>query len=411
MRRPLEVKLCPNIYMVKDTGVKILGSSLKNRNILLAISGGIAATESVKLSRELRRYQADVTIMMSKEAEKIITPLAVSWASDNEVVTDWNSKMHQLDSYDAVIVAPATRNTISKHIHGIMDSPIMMALSAARGKDTPILFIPSMHKDLFDDPVTQDLISILISQGSEVLLEEENENKIKQPSPLHIVAKLCNMVNKKLPNRKKVAITLGANRAPIDAVRAIQNASSGQTGWIISEYLYRQGHDIVCIVGKTTVHPNFPLPDVRFGGSPESMLSTCFGVASDKIPPEAWIHAAAVLDYYMHPEDGKKSSGSENWEITLSPGPKHILELSPLVKGSIRIGFKLETGVSDQDLIDKAFEQISKYGLDAVIANMKEQVHDPNFPRGRVVRPDGSVKLLETYEILCSEVDSIISNS
>ena len=82
-----------------------------------------------------------------------------------------------------------------------------------------------------------------------------------------------------------------------------------------------------------------------------------------------------------------------------------------MVKGSIRIGFKLETGVSDQDLIDKAFEQISKYGLDAVIANMKEQVHDPNFPRGRVVRPDGSVKLLETYEILCAEVDSIISNS
>jgi phosphopantothenoylcysteine decarboxylase/phosphopantothenate--cysteine ligase len=120
--------------MTKDTGVDIKDSSLVNRNILFAISGGIAAIESVKIARELRRYQASVTIVMSKEAEKIITPLAISWASGTEVLSDWSPKMQQLDIYDAILVAPATRNTISKHIHGIIDSPMMMALSAARGK-------------------------------------------------------------------------------------------------------------------------------------------------------------------------------------------------------------------------------------------------------------------------------------
>ena len=147
--------------MVKDTGVSIKGDSLKDKNILFAITGGIAATESIKVSRELRRYGANLTIIMSKEAEKIITPLAISWASNSEVITGWNHEMSQLEDFDIILVAPATRNTIAKHIHGIMDSPIMMALSAARSKLTPTLFIPSMHHDLFDDPVTTELVEQL----------------------------------------------------------------------------------------------------------------------------------------------------------------------------------------------------------------------------------------------------------
>ena len=397
--------------MTKDTGVDIKDSSLVNRNILFAISGGIAAIESVKIARELRRYQASVTIVMSKEAEKIITPLAISWASGTEVLSDWSPKMQQLDIYDAILVAPATRNTISKHIHGIIDSPMMMALSAARGNNTPILFVPSMHKDLFDDPVTSDLISSILSEGNLILVEDAQEGKIKQPNHIQIVAELCNIINNKLPNRRRVAITLGANRAPIDAVRAIQNASSGQTGWILAEYLHRQGHDVICIVGKTTASPNFILPDIRNAGSPDEMLSSSIDLASEGEKPEVWIHAAAILDYYMTPEEGKKASGSDDWIISLSPGPKHISELAPLVKGTTRIGFKLESGVSEEELIEKAFDQISKYDLDAVIANIKEQIHNPDFPRGRIVKPDGSILVLENYIDLCREVDLIISNS
>ena len=80
--------------MVKDTGVFIKGNSLRDKNILFAITGGIAASESLKISRELRRYGANLTIIMSKEAEKIITPLAVSWASGKEVITGWLSLIH-----------------------------------------------------------------------------------------------------------------------------------------------------------------------------------------------------------------------------------------------------------------------------------------------------------------------------
>ena len=164
--------------VTKDTGVAIQSNALLGKRVLLAISGGIAAVESVKLARELRRHQADLTVIMSEEATKIITPLAVSWGSDTTVHHGWNSKMSQLDGFDVTLIAPATRTTISKHIHGIMDSPLMMALSAGRGQTSKLCFVPSMHTDLFDDPVTTDLLDALQKEGSHVILNKVDEGKL-----------------------------------------------------------------------------------------------------------------------------------------------------------------------------------------------------------------------------------------
>ncbi len=394
--------------MGKDADVETHGRSLAQRRVLLLVTGGIAAVESVRLSRELRRHGAALSIMMTGEAEKIITPLALSWASGTEALTGWEHEMAQLDEYDAVLVAPATRNTISKHIHGVIDSPVTMALSAARGNQTPTLFVPSMHSDLFDDPVTSELIDRLREEGSYVLHSDQEEGRRKQPDAVAIVAELCNLVNSSMPNRKIVAISLGANRAPIDSVRAIQNASSGSTGWTIAQHLHRMGHTVICIAGKTSMQPDFGLPDVRRAGSPDDMLAVSLELARSDTKPDAWIHSAAVLDYFAEPLSGKKASGDENWDISLAPGPKHIAELAPLVEGARRIGFKLETEVPVEVLVDRAMHQIERYGVDAVVANLKEEVHDSESPRGRIVLPDGSVReLLDDIE-LCEAIESLL---
>ena len=128
---------------------------------------------------------------MSSEATKAVTPLACAWASDVEVHQGWSPEMAQLDGHDIILIAPATRNTISKHIHGIMDSPLMMALSAARGRGARMCFVPSMHQDLFDDPVTQELLDALAAEGSSVLVDDAEEGKRKQPDPVAIVAAVC----------------------------------------------------------------------------------------------------------------------------------------------------------------------------------------------------------------------------
>lgn len=395
--------------MTSDTGVAVHSNALAGKRVLLAITGGIAAVESVRLARELRRHQAELTVVMSAEATKVVTPLAVAWAADVPVHEGWSPEMAQLDDHDLVLVAPATRNTISKHIHGIMDSPLMMALSAARGRDAAMCFVPSMHQDLFDDPVTQDLLDALETEGGNVIVSSSEEGKRKQPDPISIVAEVCHQVNRN-PGSKKVAITLGANRAPIDAVRAIQNASSGRTGWLIAEYLHRMGHDVICIAGKTSADPSFKLPDVRRDGTPDGMLSLCKKAASTD-HPDVWIHAAAVLDYYTEAEQGKKASGAQNWTLNLSPGPKHIAELASAVQGSKRIGFKLESGVSPDTVIARAQAQIERYGVDAVIANIMEEMNDSDQIRARIVHADGSIDEAEDDRQLCEAINRLISSS
>ena len=394
--------------MASDTGVDYKGSSLLNRHVLFVISGGIAAVESIKLLRELRRHSAKITIIMTKEAEKIISPLAISWAANEKILTDWDPEMKQLDNYDALLVAPATRNTIAKHIHGIMDSPVMMSLAAARGSKTPIVFIPSMHQDIFDDPVTEDLLLQIEKEGNYYLHSTKDEGKIKQPNSIQIVADFAHIINSRNPNRQVIAITLGANRAPIDAVRAIQNASSGRTGWIIAEYLYRMGHEVICIAGKTSANSSFILPTIIRAGAPNDMLEASLIVANKNPKPTCWIHAAAVLDYFTEPEIGKKASGGNKWEITLLPGPKHIAELSEITRNTVRIGFKLETNVSVDRLIKRSVDQIKKYGVNAVVANLLENLGDSSKPRAHIIREDGGHIIAQNEQEMCSLIEDII---
>ena len=408
-RRRTHESLGIPVYVSRDTGVTIASRSLEDRRILLAVTGGIAADESVKLARELRRHGADVTPLMSSDATRVISPLALSWGSGTDVITSWEPSMAQLSDFDAVLVAPATRNTIAKHIHGILDTPILMALSASRGNGTPILFVPSMHNDLFDDPVTEDLLSSITESGGRILYDTESEGRRKQPDPISIVAELCHICNSSLPMRKRVAITLGANRAPIDSVRAIQNASSGRTGWAIAEHLHRMGHEVTCIAGKTSVRSTFTMPDVRVDGSPGGMLELAKELALTSPKPEVWIHAAAVLDYFHEPLDGKKPSGEGDWTLTLSEGPKHISELSEFTDGAYRIGFKLEVDSSEDDLINRSLDQISRYGVDAVVANNLNDLQDENSPRCRIVMPDGSTSVIKDQISMCESIESLVS--
>ena len=397
--------------MSEDTGVTVQGPSLEGKRVILAVSGGIAATESIKLARELRRHGADVYPIMSKSAEKVISPLALSWGSGGQVITKWDPEMSQLSGFDGLILAPATRNSIAKFIHGLLDSPMMMALSAAAGRQIPMMFVPSMHNDLFHDAVTTDLLSSLKGLGVEVLLDESSEGRIKQPSVTEIVARFCNITNRRLENRKMVAVTLGSNIAPIDSVRSIVNTSTGRTGWAISEHLHRMGHDVVCLVGNTSSDPTFTLPDVRVAESPEKMLNESIHLAKSIPSPEFWVHAAAVLDYVPEYNDGKMPSGTDNWKIDLLPTKKHLQVLKEHVEGSRRIGFKLDVGVGEETLVSRSKDLISENDLHAVVANLLDEVDDLSKKRCRIVFSNGEVESIQDLSCLCDSIEDIISSN
>ena len=394
--------------MKGDLGVEIISDSLKGKRVLYLVTGGIAAVDSVKVSRELRRHGAEINCMMTSDAKKIISELALSWGSKAEVISDWNHEMTQLNEYDVLLVAPATRNTIAKHINGIIDSPLMMALSAAKGNKTPILFVPSMHDDLFNDSVTKSLIEKIQDDYSRVLVEESIEGRRKQPSAENIVAETSNFVNSFRKNRKKIVVTLGATKQNIDSVRSIINYSTGRTGWDLCEYFHRMGHNVICLIGNTTTSPSFTLKDVRIKEKPDEMLSLCLNIAKNE-KPDVWIHSAAVLDYVPISIEGKKSSGEKTWNIQLVESKKHLKELIPYTENTIRIGFKLETDDSEINLIKKSRNILDKYSLTAVVANLINETNQNKGKRCRLIFPDGRIEDIESNLMLAVAIERIIS--
>jgi phosphopantothenoylcysteine decarboxylase/phosphopantothenate--cysteine ligase len=138
-------------------------------------------------------------------------------------------------------------------------------------------------------------------------------------------------------------VTLGATRSSIDDVRYVQNTSSGRTGYLIADDLYRHGMDVTCVSGVTTVDCPSWLPLEIKCPDPDEMLAELKALVKDDI--NVWIHAAAVLDYVIpNPVEGKIASLQGQLDIQLQEGAKHIMELKEMCKGSTRIGFKLESG-------------------------------------------------------------------
>ena len=392
---------------MRDTDVEVRGSSLSGRRVLLGVTGGIAAVDTVRLARELRRHGAEVSVIMTQSSQEIITPMAVRWASQGEVITDWDGDLSALSGFDAVLVTPATRNLIASFIHGLMNGPLLMALSAARGRGCPIMMVPSMHNDLANDPVTEDLVLQCAKQGIKVLWGAEEEGKRKTPNHEEIVARLGNLVNS---NGTSVVVTLGATRSAIDDVRYVQNTSSGKTGYLIADDLYRHGMDITCVSGVTTVSKPDWLPlDIKCP-EPDQMLEELKALAKDRI--DVWIHAAAVLDYIIpEPVEGKIASLQGDLNIQMKEGAKHISELKDLCEGATRIGFKLESGIKQKDLVHRAHAQIQTAGMTATIANRMEDYGKEGMPRGWLVDSHGAHFILEKESDMCNAIRSVIENN
>ena len=392
---------------MRDTDVEVRGSSLSGRHVLLGVTGGIAAVDTVRLARELRRHGAQVSVIMTPSAQEIITPMAVRWASQGEVITDWDGDLSALSGFDAVLVTPATRNLIASFIHGLMNGPLLMALSAARGRGCPIMMVPSMHNDLANDPVTEDLVLQCSRQGVHILWGAEEEGKRKTPNHEEVVARLGNLVNK---NETSVVVTLGATRSAIDDVRYVQNTSSGKTGYRIADDLYRHGMDVTCVSGVTTVSKPEWLPlDIKCP-EPDSMLDELKALTKDNI--DVWIHAAAVLDYVIpEPIEGKIASLQGDLNVQLKEGAKHISELKEMCDGAVRIGFKLESGIKQKDLVHRAHAQIQTAGMTATIANRMEDYGKEGMPRGWLVDSHGAHFILETETDMCNAIRSVIENN
>lgn len=336
--------------------------------IVLCVTGSIAATECVKLARELKRQDFDVKCFMSEDACNILHPNAMEFATGHKVITELTGDIEHVKyaQTDLILVAPATANIISKFAYKLADNPISTLLITGFGYSTPTVFVPSMHESMYK-AVSQN-IDGLKDEGIIFLEPKREEGKAKFPNIHDIVLQALRETSKGKLKGKKVLISAGGTYEAIDSVRGITNMSSGKMGLEIAREAFIQGADVTMINGRVDVPVSglFDRVDVT---STEEMIDKL----RDLLPNnDIFISAAAVSDFKVDLADGietKKISSDVNLTLQLKTGPKIINEVKKINPDILLVGFKAESNVSEEELVISARKQIEKSGANFVVAN------------------------------------------
>jgi phosphopantothenoylcysteine decarboxylase / phosphopantothenate---cysteine ligase len=351
---------------------------LRNKNIILGITGGIAAYKSIYLLRLLKAEGANVKVMMTKGATDFVAPLTFSTLSDNPVHIDFfDNKTGEWTNHvglglwaDVMLIAPATANTLAKMAHGICDNLLLATYLSAK---CPVFFAPAMDLDMYKHKTTKDNMVKLIEAGNIIIPAESGplasglsgEGRMAEPdSILDFLIKKLNE-NKPLLN-KRFLITAGPTYEKIDPVRFIGNFSSGKMGFALAHACAESGAqvDLVCgPVSLNTDNINITRHDVM---SAEEMLSKCLELFPHS---DNCIMSAAIADFKVEKIADKKIKKEKNQqvpEIKLIKNPDVLQTLSSIKKPDQKIiGFALE----DSNEIENATKKIKSKNLDFIILN------------------------------------------
>jgi len=352
------------------------GSELEGRRIVLCITGSVAAVKSSEIARELMRQGAEVFAVMTPLAQKIIHPYLMEWATGNPVVTELTGQIEHVsyagehpDRADLILVAPCTANTIGKAAAAIDDTPVTTVLTTAIGAGIPIIIAPAMHGSMYKHPVVLENINRLRFIGVEVLMPRFEEEKAKIPGTTDIV----DAVVKKLTANKdleglRILITAGPTRAYLDAFRYITNPSSGKMGVTIADEALSRGAQVTIVYGPGTETPPVEADVTRVETTEEMLDATVRAMREEK--HHAVILAAAASDYGPTDREMVKTpSGRDRWSLELKPLPKIVEHVKLVDPDTFLVGFKAEFNVSDDELIERAYERLETAGMDLVVAN------------------------------------------
>ncbi|MDD1729180.1 MAG: bifunctional phosphopantothenoylcysteine decarboxylase/phosphopantothenate--cysteine ligase CoaBC [Methanospirillum sp.] len=313
-------------------------NTLQKKTILLAVTGSIAAVETIKLAHALKRRGAIVQAVMSEAAMRIVHPDALTYACGRETITRITGLVEHVQycgderEADLLLIAPCTANTISKIACGIDDTPVTTCATTALGSRMPIIIVPAMHHAMFRHTGVIGNLERLKSWGIPIIGPRIEEGKAKIADIDEIVLACERELNGKPLSGMHVLVTSGRCDEPVDDVRVLTTRSSGRMGQELAKAAFRLGAEV------TIVHrdhlPGFT--NVRTS-SAESMLHAVSRIFESK-HIDLYISAAAVSDYAPVRYDGKIPSGQRP-VIKLEPLPK-ILDLA-IGKATLTVAFKL----------------------------------------------------------------------
>lgn len=345
---------------------------LENKNILLGVSGGIAAYKVLDLCSRLKKVGANLNIIMTKSATEFVNPLSFETMGKCKVYTDLfvghHEKVHHIELAkwaDIMLIAPASANTIAKMANGIADN---LLLSTYLACDKDVVIAPAMNTNMLKAKATKRNLKILKEDGIKIIKPEPGilacntvgDGRLEEP--IEIVDFLDEYFTEKDLSGKKIIITAGPTVEQIDFVRYISNNSSGKMGYNIANEARKRGAEVILISG--------PVNPFKINGIKKIQIKTNTemkdAIAREFEDADALIMSAAPVDYKVEKASDKKikKTGS-SLKLELIENTDIIKYFGSIKKNQTIIGFAAET----DDLINNAKAKLEKKNLDYIIAN------------------------------------------
>ena len=349
------------------------------KNILIGVSGGIAAYKAANIVSGLRKRGYDVKVVMTENAAKIITPLAFESLSKHDVAVDmwernFNVNVEHIalaDWADIILVAPATYNIVGKVAGGIADDMLSTVISAF---NKTVYFALAMNVRMYENPILAENIKKLKKYGYKFIEADEGllacnvnaKGRLKNEQEIiEIISKELEETEKVSTDKplagKKVLITAGRTEEPLDPIRYFSNRSTGKMGYFLGEEAEKLGADVTIVSGPTNIDKpdRVNIVEVR---TAEEMYGEVMKYEAEQ---DIIIAAAAVADYRPEYTADKKIKKGDMLTVNFIRNKDILLELGKIKKDKILVGFAAES----ENLIENAKEKLQKKNLDMIVVN------------------------------------------
>lgn len=348
---------------------------LSGKNIVLGVTGGIAAYKCVDLVSRLRKKGAAVHVILTRGAQNFVTEAAMREISGNPVVTSMWGEIHHHDVEhialanlaDVILIAPATANVIAKAAAGIADDMLTTVVLASQA---PVFFAPAMNSNMYENPVTQQNIRTLQQRGWQLIPPASGHlacgisgvGRMPEPSELAEVLEAYFVRGSSMAGLR-VLVTAAGTREPIDPVRYIGNRSSGKMGYAIAGAAVSLGAEVTLISGPSALQPPAGTDFFRVESAREMRQ-----LVQERFPKcDIVIKAAAVADYRVkNASEEKIKKDDDELTLVLEKNPDILKELGAMKQpGQTLVGFAAETS----NLLQYARSKLEKKNLDMIVAN------------------------------------------
>jgi len=346
---------------------------LKDKTVVLGVTGGIAAYKAAEITSRLVKLGADVKVIMTEHAQEFIAPLTFQAISNNPVTIDMFAPPSRWDvehislakAADLFIIAPATANVIGKMNAGIADDMLTTTVMATHA---PVLIAPAMNVNMYENVITKRNMKELEALGYHFIepgagfLACGDMGKGRLEDPIKIVERAVEILTSTDELKgKKVLVTAGPTREAVDPVRYLTNHSSGKMGYAIAKEARLRGAEVVLVSGTKALDAPSGVSVVDIDSADEMFDAVMAHVDADII-----IKAAAVADYRpANPSDIKIKKMPGDMTIPLTRNKDILFELGQLKSHQYLVGFAAETN----DVIENALGKMTKKNLDLIVAN------------------------------------------